>query len=207
MQLYDTLYDVNRELIRKNYLFKMHVSKWFQFILEDVISENVPCQLALMKELLEDNQFFTSNFITEEIIEYLTTCFSSKTDNKEYTEKKYLQIFQLMCISGKKVNTNNQKIILEHFLKKIHNNHSLYEVRLIEEDGIIKVIASLDKKKQEKFAFGQFKYQCEQHDNTSAWLYFVEYLNLMADLAQGRNKITEMELIKLFPLPLLGNLF
>jgi hypothetical protein len=31
--LYNTLYDVNRELIRKNYLFKMHISKWFEFIL------------------------------------------------------------------------------------------------------------------------------------------------------------------------------
>lgn len=26
--------------------------------------------------------------------------------------------------------------------------------------------------------------------NQSAWYYFVEYLNLIADLAQGRNKIT-----------------
>lgn len=29
-------------------------------------------------------------------------------------------------------------------------------------------------------------------ENPSAWHYFVEYLNLIADLAQGRNKITEM---------------
>jgi len=29
MELYNTLYEVNRELIRKNCLFKMHVSKWF----------------------------------------------------------------------------------------------------------------------------------------------------------------------------------
>ena len=64
MELYDTLYDVNRELIRKNMLFKMHVSKWFEFILEDVIAANVPCQLALLKELLEDNEFFTGNFVT-----------------------------------------------------------------------------------------------------------------------------------------------
>lgn len=55
MDLYNTLYEVSRELIRKNYLFKMHVSKWFEFILEDVIAEDVPCQLALLKELLEEN--------------------------------------------------------------------------------------------------------------------------------------------------------
>lgn len=59
-----------------------------------------------------------------------------------------------MCISGKKVNTNNQKIILDYFLKKVHNNHSIFEIRLLEEDGTIKIMASLDKSKQEKFVFG-----------------------------------------------------
>lgn len=43
--------------------------------------------------------------------------------------------------------------------------------------------------------------------NPTAWLYFVEYLNLIADLAQGRNKITEMELSLTYTLQLLGDLF
>ena len=46
----------------------MHVSKWFEFILEDVISGDVPCQLSLLKELLENNEFFTGNFVNQEII-------------------------------------------------------------------------------------------------------------------------------------------
>ena len=44
-------------------------------------------------------------------------------------------------------------------------------------------------------------------ENQSAWDYFVEYLNLTADLVQGRNKITEEEITKLFSLDLLGDLF
>ncbi len=44
-------------------------------------------------------------------------------------------------------------------------------------------------------------------DNPSAWYYFVEYLNLIADLAQGRNKITEEELSVTYNLQLLGDLF
>ena len=55
MELYNTLYDVNRELIRHNYLFKIHVSKWFEFVLDDVIAGDVPCQLALLKEMLGKN--------------------------------------------------------------------------------------------------------------------------------------------------------
>lgn len=44
-------------------------------------------------------------------------------------------------------------------------------------------------------------------DNPSAWYYFVEYLNLIADLAQGRNRITEEELSATYNLQLLGDLF
>lgn len=35
----------------------------------------------------------------------------------------------------------------------------------------------------------------------------MEYLNLIADLAQGRNKVTEQELCRIFTLPLLAELF
>lgn len=90
MDLYNTLYEVNRELIRKNCLFKMHVSKWFEFILEDVIIGDVPSQLALLKELLEENEFFTSNFVSQEIVEYLTSSFSDRSEHKEFSQKKYL---------------------------------------------------------------------------------------------------------------------
>lgn len=37
MELYYTIYEVIFELIRDNYQFKVHVSKWFAFIAEDVI--------------------------------------------------------------------------------------------------------------------------------------------------------------------------
>ena len=54
--------------------------------------------------------------------------------------------------------------------------------------------------------FAEF-YSQTQSENPSAWLYFVEYLNLMADLTQGRNKITEDEVAKIFSLDALGDLF
>jgi hypothetical protein len=75
----------------------------------------------------------------------------------------------------------------------------VFEVRL--EQGIegILVIASLDKQRQLSLPFGEF-YARSQENNPSAWLYFVEYLNLMADLTQGRNKITELEVAKIFSL-------
>jgi hypothetical protein len=79
---------------------------------------------------------------------------------------------------------------VDYFVKKIAND-PVFEVRLEEQDGSIVVKASLDKKDQIVLPFAEF-YSRSQEENPSAWLYFVEYLNLMADLTQGRNKITEL---------------
>lgn len=83
---------------------------------------------------------------------------------------------------------------------------SIFEVRLVEEAAGIIVVASLDKVKQDRLPFSEFYERC-QRENPSAWLYFVEYLNLMADLAQGRNRITEEYLKEIYTLKLLGDLF
>jgi hypothetical protein len=64
----------------------------------------------------------------------------------------------------------------------------------------------LDKSNVSHLPFKDFYEQC-QEKNPSAWEYFVEYLNLIADLAQGRNKITEIELSKVYTLKILGDLF
>ena len=124
----------------------------------------------------------------------------------EFNEKKYLEIFRLFSISGTKVNTNNQKFILDYFLKRLQESFSIFEIRLEEEEAGIIVVASLDKVKQQRLLFNEF-YAQSQEKNPSAWFYFVEYLNLMADLAQGRNKITEQELCKVLSLKLLSDLF
>ena len=76
-------------------------------------------------------------------------------------------------------------------------------MRLAEEDGRIKVIASLDKSSHNTLPFSEFyDLACQQYP--SAWAYFVEYLNLIADLTQGRNKITELELVDIYTLPILS---
>ena len=206
LDLYDTLYEVNRELIRHNDLFKMYVSKWLEFILDDVIATDVPGHLALLKELLHNNEFFTANFVNPEIIQYLTDCFEHAPQNPQFIEKKYLEIFQLLCVSGTNVNTQNQKLIVDYFLKKMQNNGRVFEVQLEQKNGRILVIASLDKVTTVNLPFPEFYIQ-SQSSNPSAWLYFVEYLNLMADLTQGRNKITELEVAKIFPLQILADLF
>lgn len=62
-------------------------------------------------------------------------------------------------------------------------------MQLAEDEGRIIVIASLDKSSPVRLSFSEFHdLACEKYP--SAWAYFVEYLNLIAELAQGRNKIT-----------------
>jgi hypothetical protein len=191
LELYNTLYEVINELVRKNALFKMHISKWFEFILDDVIANNEPCQLSLLKELLRDNLFFVNNFVNQQVVHYLATHYTASTHHPHYHERKYLEIFRLFCIVGTTVNTHNQKLILDHFINVLRDSRSLYEIQLLQQDGKILVAASLDKTSAQRFEFREFYDRCME-ENPSAWHYFVEYLNLIADLAQGRNKITEM---------------
>lgn len=116
--MYNTLYDVIKEMIRGNQLFKMHVSKWFAYVLQDVIDgQLIPdhpdgCYLALMKELLQENSFFLQNFVSTRLVSYISDCFDL-AHHKEFTEIKYLQIFRVFCINtDEKVYTCNQTIVL-----------------------------------------------------------------------------------------------
>ena len=200
--------------MRKNALFKMHISKWFEFILDDVIANNEPGQLNLLKELLRDNSFFVNNFVNERVITYLTNHYTNgpqhpqESERKKYHEKKYLEIFRLFCIVGNTVNTHNQKLVLDHFINALRDSRSLYEIQLIQQEGRIYVAASLDKISSQRYEFKEFYEQCTgEEGNTTAWSYFVEYLNLIADLVQGRNKITEVGLCTIYTLELLGDLF
>jgi hypothetical protein len=147
-----------------------------------------------------------NNFVNQQVIHYLTTHYTAVTTHAHYHEKKYLEIFRLFCIVGNTVNTHNQKLILDHFINVLRDSRSLYEVQLLQQDGKILVTASLDKTSAQRFEFREFYDRCMQ-DNPSAWYYFVEYLNLIADLAQGRNRITEEELSVTYNLQLLGDLF
>ena len=144
--------------------------------------------------------------MNKEVIQYLTGHYIAKTEGTHYHEKKYLEIFRLFCIVGRTVNTHNQKLILDHFIKVLKESHSLYEIQLIQEEGRIVVGASLDKSSTQRYEFREFYEKCRE-ENESTWLYFVEYLNLIADLVQGRNKVTEIELSTVYSLQLLGDLF
>jgi len=74
-------------------MFKIHISKWIMFILTDVIKGIISMEdskddkdnaqrdfiketeafLSLMKELLKDNEFIVNNFVTDRLIQYLSS--------------------------------------------------------------------------------------------------------------------------------------
>ena len=60
-------------------------------------------------------------------------------------------------------------------------------MQILQEAGQIYVRGSLDKENVVTLPFKEFREKCMEV-NPTAWDYFVEYLNLIADLAQGRNK-------------------
>lgn len=48
-ELYNSIYEVIYELVRNNLLFKIYVSKWINFVIRDVVRQNQPSHLALLK--------------------------------------------------------------------------------------------------------------------------------------------------------------
>jgi hypothetical protein len=60
-------------LIRDNLLFKIYISKWINFVIEDVLTENQPSHLNLLKEMFKDNEFLVKNFVSDNLVEKLSS--------------------------------------------------------------------------------------------------------------------------------------
>lgn len=98
----------------------MHISKWIMFVFEDVINSNETSHLKMLKELLEENDFFVTNFVSDKLLEYLTESMLQRViDSQTFDEKKYLEIFRLFCITGTRVSTANQISIYNTFINSI----------------------------------------------------------------------------------------
>lgn len=60
------------------------------FILNDVIYKNDEIYFKVLMELLKDNKFFTENFVTPQLIEYLFEKMLLDKNKKEFSEKRYI---------------------------------------------------------------------------------------------------------------------
>lgn len=78
------------ELIRDNIQFKIYVSKWINFVIEDVVRQNQPSHLKLLKELFKDNEFIVKNHVTDRTVEKLCKDMLDQKGDIDFNEKKYL---------------------------------------------------------------------------------------------------------------------
>ena len=69
------------------------------------MEENEEYQLKTLLELLKENSLFINHFVTEKLVDTLTTDMLKKKEVKgrdgEFFEKKYIEIFRAFCICGK----------------------------------------------------------------------------------------------------------
>lgn len=207
-ELYNSIYEVIYELVRDNLLFKIYVSKWINFVIKDVVVMNQPSHLNLLKELFRDNEFLVKNFVTDHLVRKLANKMINQKESFLFNEKKYLEIFRLFCIVGESINTSNQIKILTHFIKKLRTDdvRSLYQITLTKKDDEIYSEAAIDKNILKKRRFGDYYKICKE-EYSSAWEYFVEFLNLIADMTKGRNKTVESYMETMFTLDILSDLF
>jgi hypothetical protein len=164
--------------------------------------------LSCFKELLNNNEFIVNNFVSERLIIHLSAEMIDSKIHYIFKEKKYLEIFRKFCIVGGKVNTENQIKILNHFIKELRKKKQgpYYQVNLSKKDNIVSTEAAIDKNALKKRRFEDYKKICKE-EYPSAWYYFVEYLNLIADMTKGRNKTTESYIETIMTLDVLSELF
>ena len=103
--------------MRDNLLFKIYVSKWINFVIQDVLTENESNHLRLLKELFRNNEFLVKYFVDSTLIGKLCSRMLNQKEQHKFVEIKYLEIFRLFCIVGDTINTGNQIILLEKFIK------------------------------------------------------------------------------------------
>mgnify|MGYP000894854969 FL=1 len=193
-ELYNTCYEVIEVMIKDNYRFKVHVGKWIDFVIEDVIENDAVARLAALKEILKGNQLLVKNFIREQLIVHLGDNFK-----RNQKPEKYLEIFRCFCIVDSEAVTKNQTNILNLFIKGLQGTDFSYEFK--EEKGVLMVQSCLNKKTRSRI-FGDY-YKSAMEEVPESWAYMVEYINLLADLCYGRNKIVKNYLEKQFELRVL----
>jgi len=88
---------------------------------------------------LKDNEFIVNNFVSDELIKYLSSEMIDSPMHYIFKEKKYLEIFRKFCIVGGRVNTENQIKILNHFIKelRIKKQGPYYQINLSKKDSIV----------------------------------------------------------------------
>ena len=114
-------------------------------------------------ELLKDNKFFTENFVTPQLVDYLFEKMLLDKNKKEFCEKRYIEILRKFCICGETILSNNQVLILNNFIDKLSSSTeaSVYLIELILKDGEIYVKAALDKVKLREYKFADFMELCK----------------------------------------------
>lgn len=189
-ELYNTCYEVIEVMIKDNYKFKIHVSKWIDFVIEDVISSDDEPRLNTLKEILKGNHLVISNFIRDKLIEHL----SEKARSIKAPTTKYLQIFRSFCIVDKSPVTKNQTNIMNLFVKPVETTDLAFHLK-VDKDKLF-IEASLNGNYKWRI-FGEY-YKSAIEEAPGTWKYLVEYINLLADLCYGRNKTVKNYLEKQF---------
>jgi hypothetical protein len=109
------------------------VSKWIDFVIEDVISSDDEARLNTLKEILKGNQLVISNFIREKLIEHL----SEKARGIKVPTTKYLQIFRSFCIVDKSPVTKNQTNIMKLFVQEVQGTELSFNFKYEKEKQLM----------------------------------------------------------------------
>lgn len=196
-ELYLRCYKIICCIIKDNYLFKVHVSKWIDIVLTDAkeMVDNETLHETL-SEMLRNNQLVISSFIRESLVASLSASFADKCP-----QHRLIRIFREFCIVDSRAVQLNQINIMNYFVKKLDQQISFdFKKQTFEGRERILVMSYISRNSPKLRTIEEFHKQSEEDEDLRSWLYFIQLLNLLADLCYGGNKVCKYNVEKMVSL-------
>ncbi len=162
------------------------MSKWIDIVLADAkeMVDNETLHETL-SEMLANNELVIANFIRESLVSSLAISFAEKCP-----QHRLIRIFRAFCIVEGKAVQLNQINIMNYFVRKLEQQISFdFKKQAFEGRERVLVMSYINKGLPKLRTLEEFHKQSQEDEELRSWDYFIQLLNLLADLCYGGNKV------------------
>lgn len=209
IEIFQDAYKLLEKIVVNNSSNRIYISRWVERIMEHSYQINQSCIQECLVGILENNSVAIRETITEKTITTLVEMFVKEAKEKG-PQVKYLRLLSAFIKCADTVIKSNQDLVLQHFFRSEENDYqfrfkSIYKAVL--DDAVETSSDELTKlgnthevqigyaKREDKSSFADFF-----KNEKEIWNYFLEYVNLMADVCMERNENSIEVISSILPL-------
>ena len=194
-KLCNELHNILRKCCKDNKEIKSSLSKNHLIELLELsdIEANDSSDTETLKEIMKDNKYAIENVMTPNEVKKLIENFSKQPiSNSVYS--KFLQILRLICKTSEEVIPRNQKVVIQEFLQKDDRqgshesrNSVKFDFKLNDNNEVKIVTPRYDRTSKSAFPEIDEELYIFFKTNPSDALAFLEWVDLVSDVCEGKN--------------------